>query len=200
MREKDIFIRRCLRAGVCIFLPIILVIFAGRTEKPDGNDHYELNGPAEEIYNRSMQIDYSVKEYAIDKIKYDAMTDKIYKDAYYRAISGRDMVRDSEERDVYLLELNVETFQEVELEYTKFYYMDFDGDGLPELIVDMMGGGLYILKYLPDEEIVEMVLGYERTTYFHLLGSGQLYYHLPTLANKDIWSYVIVDADGQSIR
>lgn len=125
MREKDIVIRRCLRAGVCIFLPIILVIFAGRTEKPDGNDHYELNGPAEEIYNRSMQIDYSVKEYAIDKTKYDAMTDKIYKDAYYRAISGRDMVRDSEERDVYLWELNVETFQKVELEYTKFYYMDF---------------------------------------------------------------------------
>ena len=34
--------------------------------------------------------------------------------------------------------------------------MDFDGDGLPELVTDIIGDGLYILKYLPDEEVVEI--------------------------------------------
>lgn len=156
-----------------------------------------LKDPAEAVYEKCMQIDYSVKEYAIDAEEYDDMTDQIYKEAYYRAISGQDVVRISEKEEDYLWELNVETFQKIDLEYTRFYYMDFDGDGLPELTVDIMGGGLYILKYLPDEEIVEMILGYERAPSFHLLGSGQLYYHLPTTANIDMWKYVIVDADGQ---
>lgn len=130
-----------------------------------------------------MQIDYSVKEYAIDTEKVDAMTDEIYKDAYYRALSGQDMVRTLEGKEVCLKE-----------------YWFFQGDsemGMPELVTDIIGDGLHILKYLPEEEIVEIFFGYERMPYYNLLGSGQLYYQNPTLANKDMWRYDIVDVDGQ---
>ena len=201
MRYIDTFITRCMSAGICIVVLLILAFFADSSKELDGytGQRSHEKAPAEAVYEKCMQIDYSVKEYAIDTEKYDDMTDQIYKDAYYRAISGQDMVRISEEEEEeYLWELNIETFQKIELDYTRFYYMDFDGDGLPELIVDIMGGGLYILKYLPDEEIVELILGYERTSYFHLLGSGQLYYHCPTTANIDMWKYVTVDEDGQS--
>lgn len=75
--------------------------------------------------------------------------------------------------------------------------MDFDGDGLPELVTDIIGDGLHILKYLPNEEIVELFFGYERMPYYYLLGSGQLYYRNPTIANIGIWRYDIVDTDGQ---
>lgn len=73
----------------------------------------------------------------------------------------------------------------------------FCGDGLPELVMDIIGDGLHILKYLPDEEIVELFFGYERMPYYHLLGSGQLYYKNDMVANKGMWRYDIVDADGQ---
>ena len=167
-----------------------------------------LKDPVEAVYEKSMQINYSIKEYAIDTEKVDAMTDEIYKDAYYRALSGQDMVRTLEGKEVYLKEywffqggsnreIMDDEFLENLIENTKFYYMDFDGDGLPELVTDIIGDGLHILKYLPDEELVEIFFGYERMPYYNLLGSGQLYYHNPTLANKDMWRYDIVDADGQ---
>ena len=167
-----------------------------------------LKDPAEAVYEKSMQIDYSVKEYAIDTEKVDAMTDEIYKDAYCRALSGQDMVRTLEGEEVYLKEywffqgdsnrgISDELFLEKLIENTKFYYIDFDGDGLPELVTDIIGDGLHILKYLPDEELVEIFFGYERMPYYNLLGSGQLYYQNPTLANKEMWRYDIVDEEGQ---
>ena len=167
-----------------------------------------LQDPAEAVYEKSMQIDYSVKEYAIDTEKVDVMTDEIYKDAYYRALSGQDMVRTLEGEDVYLKEywffqgnsdreISDEVFLENLIKNAKFYYMDFDGDGLPELVTNIIGDGLHILKYLPDEKTVEIFFGYERMPYYNLLGSGQLYYQNPTYANKDMWRYDIVDADGQ---
>lgn len=165
-----------------------------------------VKDPAEAIYEKSMLIDYSVKEYPIDTEKYDAVMDQIYKEAYYRAISGQDMVRISEEEEAYLKEywayqgdslMEDETFLKNLIDHAKFYYMDFDGDGLPELIMDIVGDGLHILKYLPEEEIVEIFFGYERTPYFHLLGSGQLYYENGMIANMRLWKYMIVDEDGQ---
>lgn len=165
-----------------------------------------LKDPAEAVYEKSMLIDFGVKEYSIDNETYDDTADRIYKEAFYRALSGQDMVRTLEDEEVYLKEywgyqgdplMDDEAFLQNLIENTQFYYMDFDGDGLPELAMDIIGDGLHILKYLPDEEIVELIFGYERMPYFNLLGSGQLYYHNPTLANKDIWEYDIVDADGQ---
>lgn len=136
MRDKCTFITRCLSAGICIFILIILVILADSPEESDGYTcqgsvkrlfwqseepctkitweesmlllQYAdgsdrtctlseiLKDPAEAVYEKCMQIDYSVKEYAIDAEEYDDMTDRIYKEAYYGALSGQDMVRTRE--------------------------------------------------------------------------------------------------------
>ncbi len=160
--------------------------------------------PAKAIFERSMQIDFRIKEYTIHTAKYDAITDKVYKNAYYRAISGQDMVKTSEREEFFLKEEwddqgDSGSFLQKLINQTKFYYMDFDGDGLPELVMDILGCGFHILKYLPDEGIVEHFFGCERMSYYHLLGAGQLYYNNCTLANKDLWEYDMVDADG-SVR
>lgn len=163
-----------------------------------------LQDPAEAVCERCMQLDFTAKTYAVDTEKCDAATDRAYKDAYYRALIGGQRVRTAKEGDVYLkeffayqgdLEMEDETFLNNLIENAKFYYMDFDGDGLPELVMDIIGDGLHILKYLPDEDVVEHFFGYERVPYFHLLGSGQLYYENGMLANKSIRRYHTVDAD-----
>lgn len=187
--------------------PMLFIQYADGSDKTCALSEI-LKDPADAVYEKGMQIDFGVKEYSIDSEKYDEAMDKIYKDAYYRAISGQNTVRTSEKGEVYLKEYwyyQGDTLMEMEdgiflknlIDNTKFYYMDFDGDGLPELVMDIIGDGLHILKYLPDEKIVEIFFGYERMPYYNLLGSGQLYYHNPTLANKEIWEYDIVDADGQ---
>ncbi len=165
-----------------------------------------LQDPAEAVCERCMQIDFTVQEYAIDTEKCDAATDRAYRDAYDRALNGGQRVRTEKEGEVYLKELwayqgdsEMEdgTFLNHLIENAKFYYMDFDGDGLPELVLDMIGDGLHILKYLPGEDVVEHFFGYERVPYLHLLGSGQLYYENGMLANKSIRRYHTVDAGGR---
>ncbi len=146
------------------------------------------------------------KAYAVDTEKCDSATDRAYRDTYYRALIGGQRVRTAEDGDVYLkeffayqgdLEMEDKTFLDNLKENAKFYYMDFDGDGLPELVMDIVGDGLHILKYLPDEDVVEHFFDYERVPYFHLLGPGQLYYRNGMSANKMIWRYHTVDADRQ---
>ncbi len=165
-----------------------------------------LQDPAEAVCERCKQLDFTAKTYAVDTEKCDAATDRAYKDAYYRALIGGQRVRTAEDGDVYLkeffayqgdLEMEDKTFLDNLKENAKFYYMDFDGDGLPELVMDIVGDGLHILKYLPDEDVVEHFFGYERVPYFHLLGPGQLYYRNGMSANKMIWRYHTVDADRQ---
>ncbi|MDE7476821.1 MAG: hypothetical protein K2M91_02545, partial [Lachnospiraceae bacterium] len=187
--------------------PMLFIQFADGSERTCSLSEI-LKDPAEAVYEKSMQIDYGIKEYSIDTEKYNSMTEEIYKDAFYRALSSQDKVRTSEEEEVYLkeywyyqgdslMQISDEIFLKNLIDNTEFYYMDFDGDGLPELVMDIIGDGLHILKYLPDEEIVEIFFGYERMPYYNLLGSGQLYYCNGMLANKEIWSYDIVDVDGQ---
>lgn len=165
-----------------------------------------LQDPAESVCERCMQLDFTAKTYAVDTEKCDAAADRAYRDAYYRALIGGQRVRTAKEGDVYLkeffayqgdMEMEDKTFLNNLIENAKFYYIDFDGDGLPELVMDIVGDGLHILKYLPDEDVVAHFFGYERVPYFHLLGPGQLYYENGMLANQKIWRYHAVDADGQ---
>lgn len=162
--------------------------------------------PVEAICEKCMQIDYELKVNPIDGKKYNAVMDQRYRDAFYRAISGQDRVRTAEGEEIYLKEywfyqgdphMENERFLKNLIENTRFYYMDFDGDGLPELVMDIIGDGLHVLQYLPDEEIVELFFGYERMPYYDLLGSGQLYYNNGMMANKLMLRYDTVDADGQ---
>lgn len=166
-----------------------------------------LKDPAKEIYDRSMQIDYTVKESPIDTIKYDIQTDRQYKDAYYKVVSNQIPVRGTKSEKIYLKryfddyvkETTDEEYLKDLIKSTLFYYMDFDGDGMPELVMDIMhGGGLHILKYLPEEDEVEFFIAYPRMPYYNLLGAGQLCYHHPGLANKDMWGYDVVDENGQT--
>ncbi len=180
-------------------------------EYADGSDRTctqseVLKDPAEAVHEKCMQIDFAVNEHPIDIEKYDETADQKYRAAYYRTLSGQDRVRTAEGEETYLKSywhfqgdsrMADEIFLDHLIENAQFYYMDFDGDGLPELVMDIIGDGLHILKYLPDEDMVEIFLGYERMPYYHLLGSGQLFYRNGMTANKSMWRYDTVDADGR---
>lgn len=64
--------------------------------------------------------------------------------------------------------------------------MDYDGDGLPELIVRSCG--LYVLKYDPEEDNICLFLD-TVSSYAYLMSAGQTLWHNPCLVSKDIYSY-----------
>ena len=78
--------------------------------------------------------------------------------------------------------------------------------GIPEFIAEawLLSNFRLADEFLDTREdlndIVELFFGYERMPYYHLLGSGQLYYKNGMLANKLMLRYDTVDAYGQVRR
>lgn len=88
-------------------------------------------------------------------------------------------------------------------EFFVYCYLDFDGDGLPELIVDPRGayvrfGGPRIFKYDRDSKKV-YVDGY-RFMRYRPLCAGKFYYENKGLASSINYGYQEIDSQGNIIE
>lgn len=123
-------------------------------------------------------IDFTRKEFPINTALYNTETDLIYKEAFFKAITNKvPIMLDSKE--VFFKEIFADTawedadFLEVMIKRAgKYHYIDYDGDGLPELTIQVSGTA--ILKYVPDEDKVYLLEGRDSVT--NVLGSGQTYF------------------------
>ncbi len=133
----------------------------------------------EEALNQLKSIDFGNREYPIDDNRYDAQTDKIYKEAFREAVTNQVPIwcPDRGEAVFYqelLLEagkLDDEAFQR-EVRQSDYFYLDYDGDGLPELIINTEGP--CVLKYRPESGQVELYR--QKEPDWNLLGCGQMLY------------------------
>ena len=83
-----------------------------------------------------------------------------------------------------------------------FYYLDFTGDGFPELIIssqiprDPQFGGTRILKYCPDnKQVYDIRSGDEGI--WELLGAGKMYYHNDVTFE---YGYREINSNGEVIK
>ena len=120
----------------------------------------------------------TVRESPVDTVRYDVQTDQVYKGAFLKAITDQAPIRyrDRQGTTTYrgLLPDGVGMGEEAFLKAVRqsdFFYQDYDGDGLPELIIDTEGP--CVLKYHPKEDQVELYQQKEQGWY--LLGAGQMY-------------------------
>lgn len=133
----------------------------------------------EEGIKRIEGIDFRIREYPIGESLYDLQTDCQYKEAFRKAVTNQTPVwcPDRGEARFYqeLLSeagnLDDETFQR-EIRQSDYFYQDYDGDGLPELIINTEGP--CVLKYDPDSNQVELYQ--QKEPGWYLLGCGQMYY------------------------
>lgn len=174
--------------------------FADKDDSPDG-------AIVTAVCERIQNMDFQVRSYALSDSLYDAEADKRYRDAFYKVVTNQTPVLrriqcSPDYEEVYYKQivrrehLNDQEFLEQNLENSNFYYMDYDGDGLPELIIRDLE--LYGLKYDPKENQVYLFLDI-MSNYCFLMGAGQLYWHNPCLANKDIYSYESEDKNGNQV-
>ena len=141
----------------------------------------------------------TVRESPVDTVRYDAQTDRIYKEAFLKAITGQAPIRyrDRQGTTTYrgLLPDGVGMGEEAFLKAVRqsdFFYQDYDGDGLPELIIDTEGP--CVLKYHPKEDQVELYQQKEQG--WHPLGAGQMITDLSGM--RDV-HYRYESVDGEPI-
>lgn len=134
----------------------------------------------EEVCRNIKEIDFSIQEHPIDTIQYDSQTDRIYKSFFLKAVTNQIPIQSRDgKKMVYYRDMLPNAAKMSEDEFLRsvresdYFYMDFDGDGLPELTVNTEGP--WVLKYVPEEETV--VLHYNKEQGWNLLGAGQMIYH-----------------------
>lgn len=156
----------------------------------------------QEIKDRIASINFTIQEFPINKELYDSESDIAYKQAFFEAITNQVPLTDINypDSETYykqllrgedLPQMSVEGFLEI-LKKCKYHYIDFDGDGLPELVIHLDGPA--ILKYVPEESQVYLLGKY--STKSGLLGSSQMYFYDPTGANRQYYSYWAMDMEG----
>lgn len=148
------------------------------------------------------KIDFSSKEYPIDREIYTPEVEQEYKEAFYMTITNQIPLEYEEEQTVYFrdhlrgaADLDDIAFIEQYVKNGNYRFIDCDGDGLPELVMDIGINGFCILKYLPKEQKVENY--HWLNEYEVLLGSNQIGYCNPTSANNTRYGYKILDASGE---
>ena len=161
-----------------------------------------------QVCERMKSIDYSVQEYPIDTNLYDSQTDEEYKNAFLQALLSRTPIGDNENGEYYIRELreelrygrstiSEETYIGFLNDLFRFYYLDFDGDGLPELLIN---GGGHILKYCSDDKQVYDIAP-ENMGHWDLLCSGKMYYHIESDSAYFIkYGYQEINSSGEVDR
>lgn len=154
------------------------------------------------IIEKIKGIDFNV-EYPINTELFDAEMEEEYKAAFYEIISSQTPLSYEEEGAFYFRQrligvglMNAHTFEEDILrKCAKYRFVDCDGDGLPELAIEIEEcGDLCILKYNSKKKCVDSYRGGRGT----LLGSNQSYYWDAGSASfPPRYEYVIFDKNGQ---
>lgn len=158
---------------------------ASSLEQPEQDEYHKL-------YEQLKQIDYTLVEHSIRTDLYDQKMDRSCKEAFLNLIfhkvpAAHNRYWDSENIDSYydcLYDIGAyieDDFLETVVQEAEYWYLDFDGDGLPELIFEIYGGGPkpQILKYDREKQCAYLYLMGE-TYNWHFLSSSKLYYYNPT--------------------
>lgn len=147
------------------------------------------------------KFDFSSKEYPIHWEIYTSEVEQEYKEVFYMTITNQIPLEYGEEQTFYfrdylrgVAELDDIEFVEQYVKNGKYRFIDCDGDGLPELVMDIGINGFCILKYVPEEQKVESY--HWLSEYEWLLGSDRIGYCNDTSANNTRYGYKILNASG----
>lgn len=149
-----------------------------------------------------------VEECPVKAMMYNTELDREYKAAFKAVLLGGMSIQHEDGHESYFREISPEIRESSDEEYAViirkafyYYYMDFDKDGFPELLIkpqtrDVHFGGIRILKYSSDDKKVYYLGEEYRWTPWSLLGAGQLYYVKHTNADTFEYGYQEINSSG----
>lgn len=159
---------------------------------------------AEAVIEKLRSIDFTIKEYPIDTEIYTEEMDREYKEVFLQVLLNQIPVQCEDGEEIYFEDIDPvkekidSDHMTMIKEHFLYCYLDFDGDGLPELVVDPRGayvrfGGPRIFKYDRDSKKV-YVDGYRYMRYRPLC-AGKFYY-----AYEGEYGYQEIDSQGNVIE
>ena len=154
------------------------------------------------------EIDFTdIQDFPVDPQLYGPETDRVYKEAFYKALTEqtpvkryRDRGANKDGRQTYYRELvrghelammNDSEFLDV-LKNLGYHYLDWEGDGLPELVVHL--DGFTVLKYEAEEDAVYVLERRDAKSDF--LGSSQWAEYDSGGAGHWVYDYDSMDREG----
>ncbi|MCM1416389.1 MAG: hypothetical protein NC430_10755 [bacterium] len=164
---------------------------------------------AEMICEKLREVDFTIKEYPINEEIYTEEMDREYKEVFLQVLLNQMPVQYEDGEETYFEDidpdkekLNADHITMIK-EFFVYCYLDFDGDGLPELIVDPRGayvrfGGPRIFKYDRDSKKV-YVDGY-RFMRYRPLCAGKFYYEYNGSADSLQYGYQEIDSQGNVVE
>lgn len=221
-------IRRLARQFFLVFAGFLLTGCAGRAQQAvsaseevknaesyetDSSEDVEMESEnmkeeviAEFVCKRLQAVDFTIKEYPIDKEIYTEELDREYKRAFSQVLNNQIPIQYEYGEEAYFIEIWAESkrsYYEKIKENFLYYYLDFDGDGLPELVIKSPGdvnfGGPRILKYNADNSKVYNFGEHWRFPKLELLCSGKLYCEDGTGAGGIRYEYQEIDSLGKIV-
>lgn len=168
----------------------------------ENKTNYTYEQDSSNICELVKKVDFSSKEYSINWEIYTDQVALAYKENFYRIITNQMPLEYGEEKAVYfrdhlrgISDLDDMEFIEQFVKETRYRFIDCDGDGLPELLMDIGINGFCILKYLVEEQKVEVY--HWLNEYEVLLGSNQIGYCNSTSANNTRYGYKTLNKAGE---
>lgn len=164
---------------------------------------------SELVCKRLREVDFTIKEYPIDTEVYTEEMDREYKEVFLQVLLNQIPVQYEDGEETYFEDidtdkekLNADNITMIK-EFFVYCYLDFDGDGLPELIVDPCGvyvrfGGPRIFKY--DRDSKKVYVDEYRFMRYRPLCAGKFYYEYKGSADSIQYGYQEIDPQGNVVE
>ncbi len=223
-------IRRLARYFFLVFAGFLLTGCAGRaqqavsaSEEVKNAESHETESPesvkmepddmveektAELVCERLWAVDFTIKEYPINEELYTEELDREYKEVFLQVLLNQTLIQNEDGQEIYFADIDPKEMSDVDYmtiikELFVYCYLDFDGDGFPELIADPRGayvrfGGPRILKYDRNSKKV-FVDGY-RFMKYRPLCAGKFYYEDRGGASAIRYGYQEIDSQGNVVE
>ena len=163
----------------------------------------------QELYTITKNFDFSILEYPINKELYNHQMEQEYKEAFLKFLFQKTMITNNngEEKFYYsfMSDMGIqartnEQYIENLQENVEYWYIDFDGDGLPELVVSLSGAMRkpQILKYNREAKSVYVYINGGNYT-CNFLCAGTLYEDNPSSAGIIRYALERYDKYGKEV-
>lgn len=165
-----------------------------------------------QIYDICKNFNFAIQEYPINTEVYNADMDRKYKEAFLEFLFHTKNVTYDDEEDPFFYDFTWELgagagkftnedYIEAMTNKARYWYLDFDGDGMPELVVELSGVQYspIVLRYDLDKQNVYIFAEGNGNGHWNFLCARNFYYDDPSSVGLVQYALARYDLSGNKV-